>query len=178
MQKLLLLLFSLCGMLSALLAQGSIPISQYESESYLKVIGSYEPIAKFTVVHAKRGDQNISEEVLDAGVYTLFYKDTVTGKYGMANVSNSQQTLTYGPIYDVKYSTQLQDPIPTQLYTFEWDFQNSFDSDKGTYLVTFEMNDTQEGGTIAELRMVDTEADEVMTFREACAENIPVLKIK
>ena len=100
MKKLLLLLFSLCGMLSALLAQGSIPISQYESESYLKVIGSYEPIAKFTVVHAKRGDQNISDEVLDAGVYTLFYKDTVTGKYGMANVSNSQQTLTYGPIYD------------------------------------------------------------------------------
>ena len=96
----------------------------------------------------------------------------------MANVSASQQTLTYGPIYDVKHNTLTQEPIPTQVYTFEWDFQNSFNSDKGTYLVRFEMNDTQEGGTIAELRMVDTEADEVMTFREACAENVPVLNIK
>ena len=58
------------------------------------------------------------------------------------------------------------------------DYQNSCNTNKGTYLVRFEMNNTGQGGTITELRMIDIDADEVLLFKEACPENIAALNIE
>lgn len=177
MKKIVFLLMLLLSVAS-ISAQETVPIAQFESEKYLDVLGSYQPVARFSVIYARRGDHNISQEVLDAGVYTLFYKLKDSGQYGMANISPTQQSLTYGLIYSVQQSTDQQDPIPTQIYTFEWDYQNTFDAAKGTYLVQFEMNNTGQGGTIAELRMTDTDADEVTVYKEATKDNFSVLPIK
>ena len=177
MKRILLALLSLLAV-CWLQAQEPVPIAQVESDKYLEVIGDYEHIAQFSVIYAKQGDRNISQQVLDAGVYTLFYKLKGTSQYGMANVSASQQTLTYGRIFEVQHDTEYQDPIPTQIYTFEWDYHNSFDGGKGTYMVRFEMNNTGQGGTIAELRMGDIDADEVTVYKEASSRNYSALGIE
>lgn len=151
-------------------AQNLTPIAQYESDAYLNVIGSYEPIAKFVVIYATRNGQEISHEAQDAGVYTLFYRLKESGKLGMANVSGSNQTLSYGPIYEVTKQTSYVDPIPTTIYQFEWDYQNSFDSGRGTCKVRFEVDPIEQGttpeGMIGELRFVDEESEEMTQYKE------------
>lgn len=151
-------------------AQQLTPIAQYESDSYLNVIGSFEPIAKFVVIYATRNGHEISHEAQDAGIYTLFYRMKESGKLGMANVSGSNQTLTYGLIYELTKQTSYIDPIPTTIYQFEWDYQNSSTNSKGTCKVRFEVDPIEQGttpeGMIGELRFVDEESEEITQYKE------------
>ena len=96
----------------------------------------------------------------------------------MGNVSAIQHNLNTRPLYEAKHTLETQNQIPTEVYVFESAYQHYLNAKKGTDLVRFEMNNTGQGGTITELRMIDIDADEVLLFKEACPENIAALNIE
>lgn len=120
-----------------------------------------EVIAKFIITDASINGVNMSQLIVtEGGGYTVFY--TVEGRnlLYMANVWSKQNTQSWGALYmeDVQSYPETVDQYKTEIFFFRWEYQNSYDTKKGTCSIQF-IKTYKPQGVASTLKMITEELD-------------------
>ena len=89
-------------------------------------------IAKFNVTHAVSNGDDITEWAVNSNVYTVFY--ILNGQLFMANYAERDDTQSWGRIWGLHEQTEPEtlSNYKTDIFYFNWDYKNSYDSKTGT----------------------------------------------
>ena len=105
-------------------------------------------IARFYVTHASHNGNDITEWAVNRKVFTVFY--TINDEPYMANVSDVDDDQSWGKVYKV------------DIFYFNWNYSNSYDSKKGTCKVQF-LKIYKPQGIVSKLKLI-TEALDVTEY--------------
>lgn len=119
-------------------------------------------IARFYVTHATQNGYDISESVLSMKMYTVFY--TIGDELYMANVSDNEDSQSYGKIFDFKSKNypETSDEFAYFVATFHWNYTNTYDTQRGTCVVEF-TKIYKPQGIVSALKMI-TESLDVIEY--------------
>ncbi|MCE7925319.1 MAG: hypothetical protein DYG98_19875 [Haliscomenobacteraceae bacterium CHB4] len=93
-----------------------------------------EIIAKFIITDASKNGIDVTQTLLKAGAYTVFYTSGNDGLIYMANVWPNSNSQSYGPMYSTE-STKRKETYETyeaDIFYFNWRYINTYDEKKGT----------------------------------------------
>ena len=96
-----------------------------------------ETLARFIISDAKMNDTDITPEVLANKAFIVFYKGGTHGQLFMANVWPVADTQSHGPIYAIesRSTKETYDSYAADVFHFNWRYQNTYDTNKGTATV-------------------------------------------
>ncbi len=94
-------------------------------------------IARFYVTSAKNNGIDITPWAKENGLYTIFY--TIGNTLHMANYAEKANTQSWGPLWGMTEDStpETQYEYAADSFCYNWDFQNSYDTKKGTCKVEF-----------------------------------------
>lgn len=94
-------------------------------------------IAKFIVQDARMNDVDIAKQWIKEGAYLAIYTDEESDDLHFANVNPKQDTQSYGNIFELKTKKieATNDNYETEIFTFKWSYENSYDDKVGTATV-------------------------------------------
>lgn len=96
-----------------------------------------ETLARFIVSDAKENGTDITPVVLANKAFIAFYRSGTDGHLCMANVWPGADTQSHGPIYAVesRSTKETYDSYAADVFHFNWRYQNTYDTAKGTATV-------------------------------------------
>lgn len=102
-----------------------VSIAQNDS---LKITESY------IIYDAVNNDDNITEHLVEAGAFTVFYENIVSKNLYMANIWYKANSKSFGRIYELKSNSleQTSQEFKKEFITFLWDYANDYDDQSGT----------------------------------------------
>lgn len=94
--------------------------------------GQQKVLAKFYVTHAILNGNDITEWAVKSKVFTVFYTDNK--QFYMANYAEKDNTQSWGKIWGLHNQTkpETSSNYKTDIFYFNWDYKNSYDSKTGT----------------------------------------------
>ena len=127
---------------------------------YIKPMSAQEQkeIARFYVTHASYNGSDITEWAVN----TVFY--TINDELYMANASDVDDDQSWGKIWGFKNETREETAkdYKVDIFYFNWNYSNSYDSKKGTCKVQF-LKIYKPQGIVSKLKLI-TEAIDVTEF--------------
>ena len=89
-------------------------------------------VAKFYVTNAVMNGIDVTERVLESGIFTVFYE--VDNIPYMANCSANEDSQSYGRIYNIHHTNnpETTTEYETDVFRFSWSYSNTYDSKTGT----------------------------------------------
>jgi hypothetical protein len=91
--------------------------------------------AKFIIQDARKNDTDISKQWVKEKAYLAIYttEDEAEDIY-FANVNPTQETQSYGAIFDLKVTTdpETEKSYETETFNFKWSYANSYNDKEGT----------------------------------------------
>lgn len=119
-------------------------------------------VAKFYVTHATNNGDDITEWAISDKIFTVFYY--IGNDLYMANVSEKSDTQSWGKVFggysENKKETSTE--YETDTYYFNWNYTNSYDSQKGTCKVQF-TKIYKPQGVVSKLKLI-TESLDVIEY--------------
>lgn len=121
-----------------------------------------EVLAKFIITHAVENNVDITEWIINSGIFTVFY--IVDDDLYMANVSENHDTQSWGRVWGTSNRTQEETATEykTDIFRFNWSYTNNYDDKRGTCKVEF-LKVYKPQGVVSVLRMV-TESLDVIEY--------------
>lgn len=115
-------------------------------------------IARFYVTHAKYNGNDITEWAVNGSLFTVFY--TIDDELYMANVSNSNDEQSWGKVWGLKNETreETDKDYKVDIFYFNWNYSNSYDSKEGTCKVQF-IKIYKPQGIVSILRLITESLD-------------------
>lgn len=94
-------------------------------------------IARFYVLEATVDGIDVTSQIVNNNVYTVFYETEDEMLY-MANVWERHNSQSWGPIFNVDYEhyPETSSKYESDEFIFDWAFSNSYDSKRGICGVT------------------------------------------
>lgn len=94
-------------------------------------------VARFYITHASHNGQDITEWAISRKTYTVFY--TIEDEPYIANVSGVNDEQSWGRIWGLKNETREETSTnyKADIFYFNWNYSNSYDSKNGTCKVQF-----------------------------------------
>lgn len=127
---------------------------------YIKPMSAQEQkeIARFYVTHASYNGNDITEWVVNKKVFTVFY--TINDKPYMANVSDATDEQSWGKVWGFKNETKEETAkeYKVDIFYFNWNYSNSYDSKKGTCKVQF-LKIYKPQGIVSKLKLITESLD-------------------
>lgn len=119
-------------------------------------------LARFYATHATHNGIDISEQVLSKRICTVFYESD--GVLCMANISNADNTQSYGNVYNLKSHTypETSTEYKVDVFYFHWNYINDYESKKGTCKIEFSKIYKPQG-ILSKLKMI-TESLDVIEY--------------
>ena len=119
-------------------------------------------IARFYVTHASHNGNDITEWAVNRKVFTVFY--TINDEPYMANVSDVDDDQSWGKVWGFKNETREETAkdYKFDIFYFNWNYSNSYDSKKGTCKVQF-LKIYKPQGIVSKLKLI-TEALDVTEY--------------
>lgn len=120
-----------------------------------------EIIATFIVTDASMNGENITQEVVTkGGAYTVFYQSGRSNLLYMANVWPKQNSQSWGALYmeEIQNLPETSNQLETDIYFFRWEYQNSYDTKRGTCNIQF-IKTYKPQGITSTLKMITEELD-------------------
>jgi len=121
MKKLIYLLIALTVLLTILLVN---------SQTSERVV-----LSKFIITDGSKNGVDISYNLLEAQAYTIFYtdKNDKDDPIFMANIWPNPDTKSFGPMLDTELFLEDEsfENYKTETYYFNWQFENTYDNNKG-----------------------------------------------
>lgn len=115
-------------------------------------------IARFYVTHAIHNGGDITEWAVNRKVFTVFY--TLENEPYMANVSGVNDEQSWGRIWGFKNETikETSTEYKTDIFYFNWDYSNSYDTKNGTCKVQF-LKVYKPQGIVSKLKLITESLD-------------------
>lgn len=115
-------------------------------------------IAKFYVTHAIYNGNDITEWAINRNLFTVFY--TIDKELCMANISGSNNEQSWGKIWGFKNETRAETAkdYKVDIFYFNWNYSNSYDSKKGTCKVQF-IKIYKPQGVVSKLKLITESLD-------------------
>lgn len=127
---------------------------------YIKPMSAQEQkeIARFYVTHASYNGNDITEWVVNKKVFTVFY--TINDEPYMANVSDATDEQSWGKVWGFKNETKEETAkeYKVDIFYFNWNYSNSYDSKKGTCKVQF-LKIYKPQGIVSKLKLITESLD-------------------
>lgn len=119
-------------------------------------------IARFHVTHATNNGNDITEWAVEKKLFTVFY--TIENEPYIANVSGFDGEQSWGRIWGFKNETKKETSTnyKTDIFHFNWNYSNSYDSKNGTCKVQF-LKIYKPQGVVSMLKLV-TESLDVIEY--------------
>lgn len=119
-------------------------------------------IARFYVTHASYNGNDITEWAVNRKVFTVFY--TINDELYMANVSDADDNQSWGKVWGFRNETREETAkdYKVDIFYFNWNYANSYDSKKGTCKVQF-LKIYKPQGVVSKLKLI-TEALDVTEY--------------
>ena len=122
--------------------------------------------AEFIITDARRNDQDITEWALSNGAKIVFYiPEEFPGEVYMANYMSVANTQSWGRTYEMnkEHFDETETTFETDVFTFKWSYQNSYDTKKGTAQVSL-TKIFKPQGVVVSIRMI-TESLDVLDYK-------------
>lgn len=89
-------------------------------------------VARFYVLEATMNGFDVTSQVVNNKVYTVFYETDESLLY-MANVWERTDSQSWGPIFNVEYEhyPETSSVYESDEFVFDWAFSNSYDTKRG-----------------------------------------------
>lgn len=115
-------------------------------------------IARFYVTHASLNGNDITEWAVNRNMFTVFY--TINGELYMANVSDSNDDQSWGKVWGFRNETreETSTDYKVDIFYFNWNYSNSYDSNKGTCKVQF-LKIYKPQGIVSKLKLITESLD-------------------
>lgn len=115
-------------------------------------------IARFYVTHASLNGNDITEWAVNRNMFTVFY--TINGELYMANVSDSNDDQSWGKVWGFRNETreETSTDYKVDIFYFNWNYSNSYDSKKGTCKVQF-LKIYKPQGIVSKLKLITESLD-------------------
>lgn len=127
---------------------------------YIKPMFAQEQkeIARFYVTHASYNGSDITEWAVNRKVFTVFY--ITNDELYMANVSDATNEQSWGKTWGFKNETKEETAkdYKVDIFYFNWNYSNSYDSKKGTCKVQF-LKIYKPQGIVSKLRLITESLD-------------------
>ena len=121
-----------------------------------------ETLAKFIINHGEQNKVDITEWVVNSGLFTVFY--TINDVPYMANVSDNGDSQSWGRIWGFEsYSKEETDTeYQADVFYFNWSYANTYDNKRGTCKIEF-IKIYKPQGVVSILKMI-TESLDVIEY--------------
>lgn len=115
-------------------------------------------LARFYITHASHNGQDITEWAISRKMYTVFY--TIEDEPYIANVSGVNDEQSWGKIWEFKNETreETSTQYKTDIFYFNWNYSNSYDSKNGTCKVQF-LKIYKPQGVVSMLKLITESLD-------------------
>lgn len=115
-------------------------------------------VARFYVTHASLNGNDITEWAVNRNMFTVFY--TINGELYMANVSDSNDDQSWGKVWGFRNETreETSTDYKVDIFYFNWNYSNSYDSKKGTCKVQF-LKIYKPQGIVSKLKLITESLD-------------------
>lgn len=115
-------------------------------------------VARFYITHASRNGQDITEWAISRKIYTVFY--TIGDEPYIANVSEVDDEQSWGKLWGFKNETreETSTQYKTDIFYFNWNYSNSYDSKNGTCKVQF-LKIYKPQGVVSMLKLITESLD-------------------
>lgn len=115
-------------------------------------------IARFYVTHASLNGNDITEWAVNRNMFTVFY--TINGELYMANVSDSNDDQSWGKVWGFRNETreETSTDYKVDIFYFNWNYSNSYDSKKGSCKVQF-LKIYKPQGIVSKLKLITESLD-------------------
>lgn len=114
---------------------------------------------KFYVTSATSNGVDITPQVLEMGLFTVFY-EADDGSLCMANYCERNDTQCYGGVYNLTHENypRSRDHYEMDVWYFSWSYYNDYDRGRGTCQCEF-IKIYKPQGVVSSLRMVTPSLD-------------------
>ena len=115
-------------------------------------------LARFCVTHASHNGNDITEWAINIKVFTVFY--TINDELYMANVSDTNDEQSWGKVWGLKNETreETSKDYKVDIFYFNWNYSNSYDSKKGTCKIQF-LKIYKPQGVVSTLKLITESLD-------------------
>lgn len=120
-----------------------------------------ETLAKLYITECTENGKNITEFLLEQNAFLAFY--TINKNLYLSNFWKKNDTQSAGRVYKTDKSEAIELDANSNLYTFNWDYINTYDSKSGTALIEFIEAITPNKKKIFELKI--TTNDKELIYR-------------
>ena len=120
-------------------------------------------LGKFIITDAKVNGLDVTQEILEAEAFTVFYMYENEEGLHMANVWPKKNSQSYGlaSSFSIEYQKETYESYEADYFSFDWNFTNNYDQKSGTAKVSvIEINKPQEIHYI--LKMVTEELETII----------------
>lgn len=117
-------------------------------------------LGKYIITEAKMNDVDVTQELLDAQAYTVFYMYENEEGLHMANVWPKKNSQSYGSTtsFSIEYQKDTYKDYKADYYSFDWHYTNDYDKKSGTTKVSvIEVFKPQ--GVVLMMKMVTEDSD-------------------
>ena len=122
--------------------------------------------AEFIITDARKNNEDITEWALNNGNKIVFYiPEEFPGEVYMANYLTVAETQSWGRTYDMskEHYDETDTSYETDVYTFKWSYQNSYDTKKGTAQVSL-TKVFKPQGVVVSIQMI-TESLDILDYK-------------
>jgi hypothetical protein len=122
--------------------------------------------AEFIITDARRNDQDITEWALNNGAKIVFYvPEDSPGEVFMSNYMSVANTQSWGRTYEMnkEHFDETETSFETDVFTFKWSYQNSYDTKKGTAQVSL-TKIFKPQGVVVSIQMI-TESLDILEYK-------------
>lgn len=146
---------------------------------FMTLIQSSFGQAEFIITDARNNDEDITEWALSNGAKIIFYRpEEFPNEVFMSNYMSEANTQSWGRTYDMskEHFDETETSFETDVFTFKWSYQNSYDTKKGTAQVSL-TKIFKPQGVVVSIRMI-TESLDVLDYKGLFERHVAVLRNK
>lgn len=122
-----------------------------------------ETFSKIIITDATDNGVDVTQQILEGGVYTVFYKSNNDGFLYMANVSPNYNSQSYGPLFPIKHEEveETDENYKADHFYFNWRYINDYDTKSGTAKVEV-LKVYKPQGTTLTIRIITENLDTII----------------
>ncbi|MEL4456708.1 hypothetical protein [Lutimonas vermicola] len=119
-------------------------------------------LGKYIITDAKMNGVDVTQEILEAEAFTVFYMYENEEGLHMANVWPKKNSQSYGSVssFSIEYKKDTYEGYKADYYSFDWHYTNDYDQKTGIAKVSvIEVFETQ--GVVLIMKMITDDSDEI-----------------
>ena len=106
---------------------------------------SQEAIATFEINYARENGYDITPDVLENNARLVLYKSGDGKEIMLSNYWEKSNSQSYGPICSITKEENPVTEFKTEIFHFQWSYENTYDAIKGTSTVKLIVNHKPQG---------------------------------